>query len=126
MRATASLSKAPLQLQSLVSGLYLQVSTLGGDFIKISENFMVHRNIDQVIICIPKGVLEEIFRKKYVHTYLAPPWPKILINGYKFEKITYTVLDIYVSHVGIKWRILTGYQKIGAIHHLSSQDQKLL
>jgi len=31
-------------------------------------------------------------------------------------------------HVGINTntRILTGYHKIGAIHHLSSQDQKLL
>jgi hypothetical protein len=48
------------------------------------------------------------------------------INGYNFEKITYMVLDIYVSYVGINSRILIGYQKIGAIHHLSSQDQKLL
>jgi len=36
------------------------------------------------------------------------------------------VINSYVSYVGINSRILTGYQKIGAIHHLSSQDQKLL
>ena len=37
------------------------------------------------------------------------------INRYNFEKITYLVLDIYVSYVGITHlhllRILIGYQK---------------
>ncbi len=50
---------------------------------------MVQRNIDQAIICIPKGIiLEEIFRKSYVHsTTMAED-----INRYNFEKITYLVL----------------------------------
>ena len=61
---------------------------------------MVQNSIDQVIMCIPKlRVFEVIFRKNYVHsTTMAED-----INRYNFEKITYLVLDIYVSYVGITY-----------------------
>mgnify|MGYP000099395025 FL=1 len=71
-------------------------------------------------------VLEEIFRKNYVHSTTMVED----INRYNFEKN-----HLYgIGHLHfVRWnyilyckRILTGYEINGAIHHQLSQDQKWL
>ncbi len=64
----------------------------------------------------PRVLLEESFRKNYVHKYLAPPWPKISIEIQFRENHLYGIGHLpYVSYGGIRFcmrkRILTIIKK---------------